>query len=78
MRCGDIHLNSGPHQNYLETSLINTRSLLAGYNSLPLDTQFTKLDEIKLLINEYNLDIVALNETWLDETLSNDLENFDL
>ena len=82
MRCGDIHPNPGPNPNYLKTSLINTRSLLAGYNNnLPLDEQYTKLDEVRLLINERNLDIIALNETWLDESLSNDLlhiENFDL
>jgi exonuclease III len=69
---GDVHTNPGPE---LKVCSINVRSLLAGVNlNLPLLGQYSKIDEIKSsILSEYDPDILALNETWLDEAIHDDI-----
>jgi hypothetical protein len=62
------------HQNF-KICHLNVNSLLAGVNiSRHIDSQQSKFDEIHTtLITEYQFDIIALSETWLDNSISDAL-----
>ena len=63
--CGDIELNPGPTCNFM-VAHINARSILLSHT----------LDDIdNLLLNYYNIDILAVTETHLDHTKSDESIN---
>ena len=61
--CGDIHPNPGPSvSNFLNVLHMNVNSITAN----------NKLDEIYSLCIHNNIDVICLNETKLDDSISND------
>ena len=71
-----------PHtENELALCHINIQSLLAGVNTTQhIQSQLSKLDEIQTtLVHEYHFDIIAITESWLTKTHSNEdimIENY--
>ncbi len=69
--CGDVSLNPGPSnvstQNFSFCHL-NARSLVSGPD---------KLDEIRLLIDKFNYYVIAVTESWLDDSVENDQIDID-
>jgi hypothetical protein len=64
MICLDVELNPGPYQNvHLKIAHINIRSLNAP----------NKFGEIASAILNHKFDLFALSETWLNDSISNDL-----
>lgn len=67
--CGDIETNPGPLNNNLTSLCViqcNINSLFA-YNS------DNKLAELDILAQNTNADVIALTETWLDDTVADQL-----
>ena len=64
---GDVHSNPGPDTNhtkkYIEICHVNVRSLKP-------DQRSVKLDELYSTALEKNFDVICVNETFLDETIS--------
>ena len=66
MVAGDIETNPGPPRNLtLNMGHINARSLNIE----------DKFDEICCLVHNVNLDILAVSETWLNDSISSDSLN---
>ena len=63
---GDVEINPGPPRNFtLNMGHINARSLNCA----------DKFDEICSLTHDVNLDILAVSETWLNNSISSDTLN---
>ena len=66
MVAGDIEINPGPPRNLtLNIGHINARSLNIE----------DKFDEICCLVHNVNLDVLAVSETWLNDSISSDSLN---
>jgi hypothetical protein len=71
LRSGDVHPNPGPTTELKSVSIcqVNVQSLY-----LRLGYHRRKIDEIHtLLINDAKIDIICLSETWLDNTITDDM-----
>jgi hypothetical protein len=71
LQCGDIHPNPGPtfENKSIRLCHINVQSLY-----LRLGNHRRKIDEIEsLLINDEKMDIICVSETWLDNTITEDM-----
>ncbi len=68
MVAGDIQINPGPPRNLtLNMGHINARSLNIE----------DKFDAICCLVHNVNLDILAISETWLNDSISSDSLNIE-
>jgi exonuclease III len=68
LQCGDVHPNPGPTTELKSLSIchVNVQSLY-----LRMGYHRRKIDEIHtLLINDQNIDIICLSETWLDNNIT--------
>ena len=66
MLAGDVKVNPGPPRNFtLNLGHINARSLNSD----------DKFDEICSIAHDVNLDILAISETWLNDSISSDTLN---
>ena len=64
--CGDVESNPGPPLKSLSAFHCNINSLYAHNND-------HKLGELEILADLTHSDIIALTETWLDDTISDQL-----
>ena len=67
LKCGDISLNPGPFPSSLRCFLQNARSLKAV--RADGNTYETKTSILQEIAYGYDLDIVCLTETWLNESI---------
>ena len=72
-RSGDIEQNPGPKSNSSQSFSICHWNL----NSISAHN-FIKISLLKTYIATHKLDVICLSETYLDSSISNDDENFDI
>lgn len=70
LSCGDIECNPGPPTG---SFLKNVIAVHCNINSLYAYNDDQKLGELELLAQHSHADIIALTETWLDDTVPNQL-----
>ena len=69
LRCGDVSSNPGPHQKTLSCLMQNVRSLKA-FQLVDESSYESKLGILRDIAYGYDLDVICLTETWLNEAIN--------
>ena len=69
LRCGDVSSNPGPHQKTLSCLMQNVRSLKA-FQLVDGSSYESKLGILRDIAYGYDLDVICLTETWLNEAIN--------
>ena len=69
VRCGDMSSNPGPHQKTLSCLMQNVRSLKA-FQLVDGSSYESKLGILRNIAYGYDLDVICLTETWLNEAIT--------
>ena len=69
LHCGDVSSNRGPHQKTLSCLMQNVRSLTA-FQVVDGSSYESKLGILRDIAYGYDLDVICLTETWLNEAIT--------